>query len=64
MSGSRDLGDGVQVDYFVKNCSFFQGVLESICRRILSAAGLDINSSKVVVPWKLYLELYCTFEAG
>ncbi len=30
----------------------------------MTAAGLDINSPRVVVTWKLFLELYCTFEAG
>ena len=30
---------GVNVEYFIKNCTFLQGALEEISRRILVSAG-------------------------
>lgn len=30
---------GINIDYFVKNCSFLQGALPSVSMRILMAAG-------------------------
>lgn len=33
------LKDGIHFDYYSKNCRFLKGALDSICRRILFAAG-------------------------
>lgn len=60
----EDTKEGINIDYFAKNCTFLQGTLESISRRILMAAGLDVSSQRVVVDWKNFLNLYCTFEQG
>lgn len=73
MTGEK-LEQGVNVEYFIKNCIFLQGVLESISKRIIFAAGktlnllnfigIDVNSNRVLVGWQNFLELYCTFEGG
>ncbi len=55
---------GINIHYFIKNCSFLSGSLPHINRRLLVAIGLDIESPNVLVSWETFLELYCIFEAG
>lgn len=55
---------GININYFIKNCSFLVGSLPHINQRILVAIGLDIENSNAKVNWPTFLELYCIFEAG
>ena len=61
--GSRQ-ADGIGLNFFKKNCSFLAGCLPEIVERILVAHGLDIESTNATITWKVYLDLYCIFEAG
>lgn len=56
--------EGININYFIKNCHFLSGTLPHICKRILVAIGLDIENQNAKVNWPTYLELYCIFEAG
>jgi hypothetical protein len=60
----RSHGEGIPIDFFCKNCSFLQGTLDSIVRRILMASGLDISNERTLVDWQHYLTLFCTFSSG
>jgi len=43
--------DGINVDYFVKYCTFLSGSLPHITKRILIAQGLDVENQNVLVNW-------------
>ncbi len=62
MDGPKE--EGININYFIKCCSFLSGSLPHINRRILVAIGLDIESHSAVVNWHTFMELYCIFEAG
>lgn len=36
--------DGININYFIKNCSFLAGTLPHISRRLLAAIGVDVES--------------------
>lgn len=36
--------DGININYFIKNCSFLAGTLPHISRRLLGAIGVDVES--------------------
>ena len=62
--GSNREQDGININYFIKNCSFLSGTLPHISKRILVAIGLDIENQNAKINWTTFLELYCIFEAG
>ena len=62
--GDSRQADGIGLNFFKKNCSFLAGCLPEIVERILVAHGLDIESTNAMITWKVYLDLYCIFEAG
>jgi len=39
VAGADENVQGIRIEYFIKNCSFLNGTLESISRRIISATG-------------------------
>jgi hypothetical protein len=62
---SRHTGSkGLNIDFFIKNCSFLNRALPDIAHRVLKASGLDTDNSRAVVDWDTFLKLYCIFEAG
>jgi len=38
--------------------------LQQVIYYMLMNIGIDVNSSKVVVGWQPFLDLYCIFEDG
>ena len=56
--------EGININYFIKNCSFLAGTLPHISKRLLAAIGVDVESSSTKIDWNTYLQLYCIFESG
>ena len=56
--------EGINVNYFIKNCSFLAGTLPHISKRLLAAIGMDVQNNSAKIDWNTYLELYCIFESG
>lgn len=40
--GNHQPQEGINVTYFIKNCSFLAGTLPHISKRLLSAIGMDV----------------------
>jgi hypothetical protein len=43
-TGNAKDQDGININYFIKNCSFLSGTLPHICKRILVALGKLVNN--------------------
>lgn len=41
-SKNLDKKDGINIGYFMKNCSFLAGTLPNISKRLLIAIGIDV----------------------
>lgn len=61
---AKDTTEGINVSYFIKNCSFLAGTLPHISKRLLAAIGMDVQNANAKIDWNTYLELYCIFESG
>ena len=56
--------EGIKCPIFIQNCDFLQGQTESIIKRVLRAAGIDVDAKDARIHWDAYLALYCMFEGG
>jgi len=61
---TKDALQGININYFVRNCDFLSLSLPHINKRILVAIGLDIQNSHALVTWQHFLDLFCIFESG
>jgi hypothetical protein len=64
LSKLKEQTEGINVNYFIKNCSFLAGTLPHISKRLLAAIGMDVQNNNAKIDWNTYLELYCIFESG
>lgn len=55
---------GVSLGFFIENCMFLKGVLESTAKRLLTCVGLDADQSTTVVDWDSFVRLYCVVKKG